>query len=334
MKDLFLSRKFRTIKVLLILFIFIEMVGTGNFTFAENTTIKRERRAAHNSVAWQMEELMKWLMKTRNLEPAKTEGFPNFVINTLELSGTIEKNRLAFKMNGRVIADHPVLIPLFGSPETVMLRNVTINEKPAVVGFESKTFYYVRTGENRFTIKGELSLLNCLDFMVQGPVNLLIAEFTDGRVVEGGILPGLTKAVLHLETGNKKMKKAALAPLFQVSRAIRIRKEITFEYKVTVRSGKEISKVEIPMKYSEVVLDVPGVKGWKMENRILMVPASGRNVNFTVVGRLPKLGRFKTDARSNYEWWLIESDEEHRLIIDTKAKFVDSSRSPLKKKLS
>ncbi|MCP4157045.1 MAG: hypothetical protein GY757_55545 [bacterium] len=71
-----------------------------------------------------------------------------------------------------------------------------------------------------------------------------------------------------------------------------------------------------------------------MENRILMVPASGRNVNFTAVGRLPKLGRYKTDARSNYEWWLIESDEEHRLIIDTKAKFVDSSRSPLKKKLS
>jgi hypothetical protein len=166
-------------------------------------------------------------------------------------------------------------------------------------------------------------------------VNLFTSDIIDGRVVEGKRLPGLRNTVLHLETGKRNETGETLhAPLFQVSRAIRIQKEVTFEYQVKVRSGSEISKVEMPMKYSEIVLDVPGVKGWKMEKRTLLVPASGRDVQFTVTGRLPKIGVFKTDDRSNYEWWLIESDAEHRLTVNTNGKSVDSSRSPVKKTLS
>lgn len=291
---------------------------------------------APNSLAWQMEELMNWLIKTRNLVPEKdAAGQPFYVIKSLDLNGSVEKNRFTFHMIGHVDSKQPVLVPLFGSPDGVMLKNVTLNGQPAVVGFEDKDFYFVRTKETDFVIKGDISLVNQLRFTVPGPVNLFSADLSDGRVVEGNFLPGVKQAALHLKSGVKDQKiEADVKPLFQIARAVRIQKEVTFEYGVTVRSGKEISRVVLPMTFGEIVLEVPGVKGWKMENKNLVVPASGRSVSFTVTGRLPEAGVFKTDKRSNYEWWLIESDAEHRVTVDTSGKPVDASKSPLKKKLS
>lgn len=288
------------------------------------------------SLAWQMEELMNWLIKTRNLVPDKeTSGTPFYVIDSLDLSGSVDKNRFTFHMKGHVISKQPVLVPLFGPPDGVMLKNVTLNGQPAVVGFEDKNFYFVRTKETNFAVTGDISFLEQLGFTVPGPVNLFSADFSDGRVVEGNFLPGVKQATLHLKSGGKDQNiETDVKPLFQIARAVRIQKEVTFEYGVTVRSGKEISQVVIPMTFGEIVLEVPGVKGWKMENKNLVVPASGRSVSFTVTGRLPEAAVFKTDDRSSYEWWLIESDVEHRVTVDTPGKPVDASKSPLKRKLS
>jgi hypothetical protein len=289
-----------------------------------------------NSLAWQMEELMNWLIKTRNLVPEKqTAGPPLYVIDSLDLNGSVEKNRFTFHMKGHVISKQPALVPLFGPPDGVMLKNVTLNGQPAVVEFEEKNYYFVRTKETNFAVKGNVSFPEPFGFIVPGPVNLFSADFSDGRVVEGNFLPGVKQATLHLKRGGKDQKiEADVKPLFQIARAVRIQKEVTFEYGVTVRSGKEISQVVIPMVFGEIVLEVPGVKGWKMENKNLVVPASGRSVSFTVTGRLPEAGVFKTDDRSSYEWWLIESDVEHRVTVDTPGKPVDASKSPLKRKLS
>lgn len=340
MKKLFTSifkiKRFRTgnIRRLFIALVLIGMMVSGHLGFAKNTSSKSQLKP--NSLAWQMEELVQWLMKTRNLVPQGADtGPPFYVIESLELSGSVEKNRFTFSMKGSVLSDKPVLVPMFGPPERILLSRLTLNGQPAVVGFEGKDYYFVQTRQKNFQIKGELSLLNELSFTVQGPVNLFTSDFSDGRVVEGTRLPGLSRTVLHFETGKRnKAMETQHAPLFQISRAIRIQKEVTFEYQVKVRSGTEISTVEIPMKHSEIVLEVPGIKGWKMEKGSLVVPASGKSVSFTVRGRLPGMGVFKTDTRSNYEWWLIESDVEHRVEVKTNGKYVDASRSPLKKELS
>ena len=261
-----------TIIKALVIFLVVLFIGMpGNLGWAAKDTtpgaVKRELSLTPNSLAWQMEELTKWVMKTRNLVPYPTVDEPPFyVIDFLELSGSVEKNRFTFSLKGSVIADNPVLIPLMGPPDRVMLTNVTVNQQPGLVGFEGKDYYYLKTKKQDFIIKGNVSLLNQFSFQVPGPVNLFTSDIIDGRVVEGKRLPGLRNTVLHLESGKRNDTAEILhSPLFQVSRAIRIQKEITFEYQVKVRSGSEISKVELPMKYSEMVLDVPGVKGWKME---------------------------------------------------------------------
>lgn len=288
------------------------------------------------SLAWQLDEFMKWVMKTRNLVPReKVDQEPYYVIESLVISGSVAQNRFSFSMTGSVVSDSPLLVPLFGYPHQVILKNIMIDNEPAVTGFSGMDYYYVSTGKKHFTIRGEMSLRNEMSFFVPGPVNFFTADLTDGRIVEGNVLPALEQTVIHLESGKKEEKaELNLPPLFQVSRAIRIRKEITFEYQVHVRSGSEISSVTLPVKNNEIILEIPGINGWKQSNGELIVPVSGRDIIFSVQGRLPKIGTFEPDPRSSYEWWLIESDMEHRVYVKTSGKQVDSSESPIPKKLT
>ncbi len=289
------------------------------------------------SLAWQLDQFVNWLIETRDLVPRpekKEKTF--FVLNHLHLEGSVEKNSFNFTLTGAAVADKPVLIPLFGHPNRVMLKNVTINNKPAVVGFDKHQYYFVRTGAKQFTIKGQMALLHEWNFNVPGPVNLFTADITKGWVIEGSRLPGLKNTVIHLDMQRKKNqaqeKEEQMPPLFKVSRAIRIQKEITFEYEVHVRAGKEMASVSLPLPYGEQVM-MCDVKGWKQEKGQVTVPASGRERRFTLMGRLPKIQTFKPDPRSNYEWWLVESDVEHRVEVKTKGKPMDPSESPVRPKV-
>jgi len=292
-------------------------------------------KAAPAGLVAQLEELIDWLARTRDLVPrAKECDGPCFVLDQLVLTGSVGDNSLRFFVSGSVISDKPVLVPLFGPTHQVMLSEVTLGGKPAVVGFERDDFYFVRTGERFFTITGSLSLGQERSFTVPGPLNLFSATLTDGRVVEGNRIPGLTGTTIHLELGKKDEAAAASQPpVFHVARAVRIQKEISFEYRVTVKSGGEVSSVRLPLPHGEVVLDVPGHNGWKQEGGALTVPTSGRSVELTVLGRLPSLGAFSPDERSSYEWWLIESDAEHRVSVKTDARQVDSTESPIARTL-
>jgi len=290
---------------------------------------------AKDSLAWQIEELIKWLVQTRDLVPRPEACEPPcYVLERMDLEGSADKNRLRFVLLGGVIADRPVLVPVVGPPHRVILRSVTLNDRPAVVGFEKADHYYVRTDARRFVIRGEISLLNEMSFAVPGPVNLFNASLEDGRVVEGQRLPGLLNRTIHLELGRRGAVESTLPPVFQISRAVRIQKEITFEYRINVRSGGEISQVALPLPHGEMVLDIPGIRGWKQEGDRLIVPASGRQVQFSVFGRLPRVTPFHPEPRSDYEWWLIESDVEHRVDVRTAGRQVDSSESPIPKTLA
>ena len=48
-----------------------------------------------------------------------------FVLTKLSLDGSISANSLGFTLEGSVLADHPVAVPLFGPPNKVRLDAVT-----------------------------------------------------------------------------------------------------------------------------------------------------------------------------------------------------------------
>ena len=159
--------------------------------------------------------------------------------------------------------------------------------------------------------------------MIPGPLNTLESNFSSGAVVEGSRLSGISGATIHFSRQEKTVE--AGPTVFQLSRAVRVGRETTFEYRLVMRSGKDLGVVRVPLSLGEKVLDVTGAAGFRVEEGELILPTSGRSAQMTITGTLAKFDSLVVDTRSPYEWWLVESDPEHRVIVSGEARQVDSS---------
>lgn len=253
-----------------------------------------------------------------------------FVVTRLVLDGSVASGVLGFTVEGSVLADHAVAVPLVGPPNKVRLEGVTEDGKPAAIGFEGD-HYFASTAAKHFTIKGKLTLDRDLALTVPGPVNLLESNLSAGRLVEGNKLSGLSATTVHFDGGTEA--KAAEPTVFQLSRAFRVLRETGFEYKLVMRSGNDLGVVRLPLTLGEKVLEVSGSTGWKVEGSELVLPTAGNQATIAIAGTFAEAPKMLApDARSSYEWWLVESDAEHRVIAGTEvgsAKQVDSAESPM-----
>lgn len=254
-----------------------------------------------------------------------------FVVTKLTLDGSVASGTLGFTIEGSVLADHAVAVPLFGTPSKIRLDAVTDEGKPAAIGFEGD-HYFVVTATKRFAIKGKLSLDSDRALTISGPVNTLEANLAVGRLVEGSKLSGLTATTVHFDGGSDAAKPTE-PTVFQLSRAFRVLREVGFEYRLVMRSGNDLGVIRLPLALGEKVLEVSGSTGWKLEGSELVLPTAGSNASITIVGTFATAPRqLSADPRSSYEWWLVESDAEHRVLTPVtaaSAKQVDSAESPL-----
>ena len=273
--------------------------------------------------AGELDALSKWIAQRDNAGKCAARCF---VLERLRLSGSVGEGPLDFELTGRVLADGAVDIPLFGPPKDVRLEDVTENDKDAAIGFEQDR-YFLHTSARKFTLKGKLILGTDLALAIPGPLNTLESNFAAGAVVEGSRVSGLSNATIHLSRQEKAVE--AGPTVFQLSRAVRVGRETTFEYRLVMRSGKDLGVVRLPLSLGEKVLDVTGASGFRIEEGELVLPTSGRSAEMTITGTLAKLESMAVDTRSPYEWWLVESDPEHRVIVSGDARQVDSAESPI-----
>ncbi len=260
-----------------------------------------------------------------------------FVLSKLVLGGAVDKGALTFRLEGTALASHPVAIPLFGTPTSVRVEDVVEVEakadKTAAVGFEGDHYFVVTKGGEggRFVIEGKLFLEKESALVIPGPLNALETGFTSGRMVEGTKLSGLTQTTVHFDAGDAKA--TAEPPVFQLSRAIRVQRETSFEYRLVLRSGVDLGVVRLPLSLGEKVLDVTGVAGWKVEASDLVLPTAGKSATITVTGTLPDAQKtLVPDGRAPFEWWLVESDAEHRVtpkVEPGSAAQLDAAESPI-----
>jgi hypothetical protein len=260
-----------------------------------------------------------------------------FVLQRMTLTGSIDDG-LAFELEGSVLAKGAVAIPLFGPPSQVRLEKVTEDGKPAAIGFESD-HYFAYTASKHFLLKGNLGLPNDRALVIVGPLNTLEANLSKGGVVEGAKLSGLASTTIHFQA-DAKATETAEPPVFQLSRAIRVQRETTFEWRLVLRAGTDLGVVRMPLTNGEKVLDVNGVTGWHVEGTELVLPTAGRSASIVITGTLEGLGTiagaqpgtiektFANDPRSTYEWWQIEADPEHRVTVGGDAKQLDGAESP------
>ena len=274
------------------------------------------------SWAGQIDTLSKWIEQQR--KSRCTERC--FVLDRLKITGRVADGALRFELTGSVLAEGAIDVPLFGPPAHVRIDGATEDGKEAILGFEGDR-YFLHTASKRFVLKGSLSIDGDLALTVPGPLNVLEADVTAGAVVEGSKLTGLTAATVHF---SREGAAATAGPtVFQLSRAVRVGREIGFEYRLVMRSGADLGVVRLPLAFGEKVLDVTGATGWRVEGQDLVLPTSGRTAEIRVTGSFAQVKSFSPDARSGYEWWLLESDPEHRIKVTGDARQVDSAESPI-----
>jgi hypothetical protein len=274
--------------------------------------------------AAELDALARWLEAERR---PRTCTERCFTLDRLRLSGKLAQGTLDFELTGGVLADGPVAVPLFGPPGDVRVEGATEDGKDAAIGFEGD-HYYLYTAARRFTLRGRLALEGDRVLLVPGPLNVLEADLEGGRVVEGARLSGLSAATIHFAADDGAQKPSG-PTVFQLARAVRVGREIGFEYRLVMRSGADLGVVRLPLAFGEKVLDVTGASGFRLEGAELVLPTSGRTAEMTITGTLPSVGAFTPEARSAYEWWLFESDPEHRVMVKGDARQVDSAESPI-----
>lgn len=314
------------LRVLLLLLVFAAVLGVSSSSLAQPKAPSPaappdQAQPAPVPGGLDVDSLAKWLERYR--KDRCTENC--YFLERLTLRGSVSEG-IDFELEGGVLAPAPVAVPLFGPPGKARLVEVTEDGKKAAVGFSSD-HYFVWTGAKRFVLRGQLILQGDLSLTIPGPLNTLEAELASGRVAEGSRLSGLAKTSIHFDVAAEGDKKQP--PVFQLARALRVGKETSFEYRLSLQSGSDIGLVRLPLRFGERVLDVSGASGWKTEGADLVLPTSGTTARITVTGKLEKLGAFMPDERSAYEWWLLESDPEHRLSVAGDARQVDVQESPI-----
>ncbi len=302
---------------------------------AASVLAPRPARAEGATIARELDALGEWVAAKKH-EACTTHCY---VLSRLRVGGSVEAG-LTFTLEGSVLADGPVAIPLFGAPERVRLEDAKIDGKPAAIGFEGD-HYFLHTSARQFVLEGKLHLDAARVLVVAGAVNAFEADLAKGTIQEGTRLSGLSGTTLHFEGAapsplptNGVAVESAPAPIFQLARAIRIGREATFQYSLSLRSTAELGVVRVPLANAERVLDVTGATSWKVEGAELVLALAGRSAAVSIQGSLgaPPAGKawaFAPDARSTFEWWLVESDPEHKLQFDGTARPGDVSEAPL-----
>ncbi len=252
-----------------------------------------------------------------------------WILDRMKLSGAIDKGKLDFEVSGQVLHKGTYEIPLFGPAAQVRLEDVTENGAHATIGFE-EGHYYVHTDAARFVVRGKVVLSDDRALTIVGPLNALDTDVKGGHVTEGAHLTAVAGTQLHFDVEGDA--PPAQPPVFSIARALRVGKNIEFEYRVTAQSGTDLGLIRLPLRYGERVLDVQGVTGWRVESEDLVLPTVGKSAVVTVTGTIANVASFSPDPRAAFEWWLLESDAEHRVVATGDAKQHDVSESPIARK--
>lgn len=289
-----------------------------------------EKTAAPAADSWagQLEALGAWVAKHKG----QTCTERCFALSRLKLSGSVNSGTLKFELEGNLLVDGPYPVPIFGVPSHVRIEQATESGKPAAIGFERDHYFYAATSRH-FTLKGALALDEDRALSVPGPLNTFEADLSDGRCVEGARLSGLSGTTIHFDRAVGSAPTAE-PTVFQLSRAVRVGREIDFEYKLVMRSGADLGVVRLPLAFGERVLEVNGAGGFRIDGGAVLLPTSGHSADIRITGTLPQVATFQPDERSPYEWWLFESDAEHRVTVKGEARQLDSAESPIARKLS
>jgi hypothetical protein len=240
-----------------------------------------------------------------------------YSLRRLRITGNGQSGELEFELEGALIADGWVEVPLFGPPDRVELDDVTYRGgRPALVSFNTAG-YFLATDSPSFVVRGRITLTGGRELEIGGPLNLLEADLSEGRVDEGSRLTGLVDETIHFVGDPEPSRDSLTRDQLVMDRAVRVGPTVEFTYLLTAPSDGFTGVLRIPLRNGEQVAYVDG-SVWREEGTDLVLTPYGRFDTITIHGSLPEADRyeFSNGSRADQEEWLIESDLRHDLTIE------------------
>jgi hypothetical protein len=282
--------------------------------------------------------LRQWLKEDLTPAPPPPCEKDCYMLSSMSLRGSVG-GPMAFEVHGKLLADGPIKVPLFGPANEVRLDDLSLDGAGAapVLGF-ADDHYYLLTSARTFTLHGNLTLASDQMLTIVGPLVAFDARLAQGRIVEGAKLSGLAAMTLHFDpmTPESESEAESKTPkVFRLSRSVHIAKDTTFIYRLVMSQATDLGTVRIGLPNGERVQEVSGSRGWTSSGHELLLPTTGKEADITITGALePSAAKdgvrsFGTDERSAYEWWLVESDPDFRVEMSGEAKLVDNNQSPI-----
>jgi len=247
-----------------------------------------------------------------------------YALEELLLAGDLATNSLSIRGNGEVISGETVKVYLFGPSSDVLVKNLKVNGKPTSTSFDERGYYFV-ADEGGFKLSGALDVrtIGQLRLKVPGPVNSLRFDLTNGYAVGGDryglyddeIVVQRVEDVAMLVTGSFKYTYA---------------ERDDFYYQIDFKSfGSTLGGYTIDLPNGEVVNSVTGAIKWEQKKNKLVLELTGDTKSVIVSGQFNS-NNLRIPLKEDRHHVLIESDPEKKITIQTSARELDVTESPLR----
>ena len=247
-----------------------------------------------------------------------------YSIQSVLVSGDLNSNSLKLTGKGEVILGDNVKVYLFGYPADILIRDVAVNGKQTTVSFDSNGYFFLVPNPGAFEFTGYMDIrtIGQISLYARGPINELNFNLQNGYALNGDEY-GLYGRQIVIQRAEKS------AMLVDGSFRYSYAERDEFFYQLNLQSfGSSLGRYILYLENNEQVLDVVGAMKWEQSDSKLLLDLEGNQASLTIRGLFDSTN-IKIPLKEDKHHVLIESDPEKKITINTYAKEIDLSESPV-----
>jgi hypothetical protein len=247
-----------------------------------------------------------------------------YAVGSVLVSGDLKESSLRLSGSGEVILGENVKVYLFGPSSDVLVSDVMVNGVATAVSFDKNGYFFVVPATGKFTFTGDLKIrtIGQIRLYVRGPLNELRFNLKNGYALNGDEYGLYEKEVII-----QRSDKAAM--LVDGSFRYTYAERDEFLYQLNLQSfGSSLGRYVLDLNNNEQVISVTGALKWEQSGSKLLLDLEGSKASVSVRG-LFSSAELRIPLREDKHHVLIESDPEKKISINTYAKEIDLSESPL-----
>jgi hypothetical protein len=249
----------------------------------------------------------------------------HYALEMISVTGDLNENKLRIEGSGEVISGSNVKVYLFGSSSDFLVNNLIVNNKKAVVSFDSEGYYFIaEKGELKFTGNLEIRTIGQIKLYVPGPLNEIEFDTKNGYTIDAKRY-GLFKDTIIIQRNVKSVLNVEGEFHYKFEPY-----KNSFNYLINFKSfGGDIGRYELYLPNLESIQSITGALTWHQSGDIVKLELEGNTATVMITGTFSS-NNLKVPIKEGKHYVLVESDPEKMLTISTSATEIDLTENPIR----